>query len=184
MSTDVTGMYGKITFLGAGKMAHAMIAPLVKKGYQPESKVCVYDVSNSAMESMKENFPTIQLAESITSAVDGADLIVLAVKPQNINERFFGQFPKDMKEDTIIVSILAGKPMSEFEPSGISKICRAMPNTPATIGEGMTVWCCTPNLTSAERDHIKKIMGTFGEEVSAFVDESPRPVYCLLTRKS
>ena len=184
MSTDVTGMYDKITFLGAGKMAYAMIAPLVKKGYQPESKVCVYDVSTSAMESMKENFPTIQLAESITAAVDGSDLIVLAVKPQNINEAFFAQFPKDMKVDTIILSILAGKPMSEFEPSGISKICRAMPNTPATIGEGMTVWCCTPNLTSAERDHIKKIMGTFGKEVSVFVYGVPRPLYCLLTRSS
>jgi pyrroline-5-carboxylate reductase len=168
LSTVESGMYDKITFLGAGKMAQAMIAPLIKKGYQPEAKVCVYDVSNSAMKSMKENFPSIQLAESITDAVSDSDLIVLAVKPQNINESFFAQFPKDMREDTTLVSILAGKPISEFEPSGIKKICRAMPNTPATIGEGMTVWSCTPNLTSGERDHIKKIMGTFGKEVSAF----------------
>jgi pyrroline-5-carboxylate reductase len=162
-------MYDKITFLGAGKMAYAMIAPLIKKGYQPEDRVCVFDVSNSAMKAMKASFPDIQLAESITDAVNNSDLIVLAVKPQNINESFFAQFPKDMRQETLLVSILAGKPISEFEPSGIKKICRAMPNTPATIGEGMTVWCCTPNLTSAERDQIKMIMGTFGKEVSFFL---------------
>jgi len=166
LSTDNVGMYDKITFLGAGRMAHAMIAPLIKKGYQPEEKVCVYDVSNAAMTNMKEEFPNIQYAESITNAVRDSDLIVLAVKPQNINDAFFEQFPKDMRKDSIMVSILAGKPISEFEPSGISKICRAMPNTPAMIGEGMTVWSCTPNLTSVERGQIKKIMGTFGKEVS------------------
>lgn len=146
-------------------MAQAMINPLIKKGYQPESKVCVYDVSNSAMKSIKKDFPTIQTGESISDAIADSDLILLAVKPQNINSAFFEQF-KDVREDATLISILAGKPMSAFEASGVKKLVRCMPNTPASIGAGVSTYCCTPNIKAGERDRIKQIMGTFGKAVS------------------
>jgi pyrroline-5-carboxylate reductase len=43
-----------------------------------------------------------------------------------------------------------------------------MPNTPAQIGEGITVWCCTPNLKPLERDSVKQMLNTFGESVRCF----------------
>jgi pyrroline-5-carboxylate reductase len=160
-------MVNKMAFIGAGKMAQAMIHPLIKDGHQPAEKVTVFDVSTATMKALKKEFPNIQTAESMTEAIADADMIVLAVKPQNINADFFKLFPKDrLQKDATLVSILAGIPMSEFEPSGIQKIVRAMPNTPAQIGEGMTVWCCTSSLKSDERDQVKKVLSTFGKAVS------------------
>lgn len=160
-------MYDKVAFIGAGKMAQAMIHPLIKNGHQPEDKVAVFDVSTSTMKGLKKEFPNIQTAESIQDAVTEADMIILAVKPQNIKAEFFEQFPKDkLREDATLVSILAGKAIKDFVPSGVKKIVRAMPNTPATIGEGMTVWSCTPNLKAKERDYVKQVLSTFGKAVS------------------
>lgn len=162
-------MYDKLAFIGAGRMAQAMIYPLIKNGYQPEDRVAVFDVSTAAMKGLKKEFPGIQTSESITDAVSGADMIILAVKPQNINDAFFDQFATDkLRKDATLISILAGKPIKDFKPSGVKKIVRAMPNTPATIGEGMTVWSCTPNLKTEERDDIKKVLSLFGKAVSKF----------------
>lgn len=150
-------------------MAQAMIRPLINKGYQPPEKVAIYDVSTSSLRAMQKEFDGIQAAESIADLVEDADMIICAVKPQNINAKFWEQFPDKMRDDATFVSILAGVPIQEFEPSGVQKIVRAMPNTPAQIGEGMTVWSCTPNLTVGERKSIKKLLNPLGESI--YVDD-------------
>lgn len=173
-SADKSPMYEKLAFIGAGKMAEAMIHPLIKGGYQPEDKVAIFDVSTATMKKMQKEFPDIQAAQSMTDAIAGADMVVLAVKPQNVNDAFFAEFPKEeLREDATLVSILAGTPIKEFEPSGLKKIVRAMPNTPATIGKGMTVWCCTPNLTVEERDQVKQVLSLFGKAVSSSGSDLP-----------
>jgi hypothetical protein len=150
-SSSSSSMCNKLAFIGTGKMAQAMIRPLISKGYQPEDKIAVYDVSTKATKAIKKEFGNIQVAQSISDLVTDADFIVCAVKPQNINKSFWQQFPSKLKEDATFISIV-----------------RAMPNTPAQIGEGITVWCCTPNLTSLERDSVKHMLNTFGESVRCF----------------
>lgn len=162
-------------------MAQAMIDPLILNGYQQAEKVSVYDVSTKSMEELKHRFPDIQTSESIGQAVHEAECIVLAVKPQNINASFWDEFPQsktenkdndsrfNLREDATLVSILAGTPVKDFAPSGISKIVRSMPNTPSTIGKGMTVWCCTTNLTTCDRNSISKLLNTFGKAI--YVDD-------------
>jgi pyrroline-5-carboxylate reductase len=182
-TTTITGpLFDKIAFIGTGKMAHAMISPLITNGYQPESQVSVYDVSTKAMKNIQKDFPNIQTTQSIGEAVSDADFIVLAVKPQNINESFWQQFPKkgnddddaeagkyNLRDDATLLSICAGIPLRNFEPSGVQKIVRSMPNTPSTIGQGMTVWCCTPNLVSKERESVSNLLHTFGKAI--YVDD-------------
>jgi pyrroline-5-carboxylate reductase len=171
-------LFDKIAFIGAGKMAQAMISPLIRNGYQPENQVAVYDVSTKAMKTLQKDFPNIQTTQSIGEAVHDADFIVVAVKPQNINESFWHQFPNGvvegqeqykLRDDATLLSICAGVPMTDFEPSGVQKIVRSMPNTPSTIGQGMTVWCCTPNLVSEEREEVSKLLHTFGKAI--YVDD-------------
>jgi pyrroline-5-carboxylate reductase len=168
LSTEAgSGLYDKIAFIGTGKMAQAMLSPLIKNGYQPEEKIAVYDVSTKSVKAVKKQFPNLQTANSIEELVTDADLIVCAVKPQNINAAFWAQFPKNLRDDATFLSILAGIPIETFEPSGVKKLVRSMPNTPATIGQGITVWCCTPELTSEERDQVKQVLNTFGKSVSS-----------------
>ena len=164
-ASDNDGLYDKVAFIGTGKMAQAMLKPLIKGGHQPEDKVAIFDVSTSAMQEVQSEFPQIQMAQSIKDLVQDADLVVCGVKPQNINPSFWSQFPEEIRDDATFVSILAGTPISEFVPSGFKKLVRSMPNTPATIGQGMTVWSCTPNLTSSERQSVKRVLSTFGKAV-------------------
>lgn len=176
-ATSSSGVFDKLTFIGTGKMAQAMIDPLITNGYQPAEKVTVYDVSTKSMEDIQSRFPNIQTSESIAEAVHDAECIVLAVKPQNISEAFWKEFPGiegngsefNLREDATLVSILAGTPVKDFAPSGISKIVRGMPNTPSMIGEGMTVWCCTPNLSTCDRKDISKLLSSFGKAI--YVDD-------------
>ncbi|KAL3925840.1 MAG: hypothetical protein SGARI_005773 [Bacillariaceae sp.] len=173
-------VFDKIAFIGTGKMAQAMIDPLIRKG-QPENQVAIYDVNTKAMKNMRKQFPDMQLSESIGDAVNDADMIVLAVKPQNLNQDFWDQFPKkgskddasqqqhSLRNDATLLSICAGVPLVDFYPSGVQKIVRSMPNTPSQISQGMTVWCCTPNLTSQERDVVSKLLHSFGKAI--YVDD-------------
>jgi pyrroline-5-carboxylate reductase len=166
------GLYRKIAFIGAGTMAKAMIDPLIQKGYQPESQVAVYDVSTKAIREVQQQYPKIGVAQSIEEVVEDACCVVLAVKPQNITASFWEQFPKDpskLPPHATLLSIVAGTPVEAFKPSGIQKIVRSMPNTPSTIGQGMTVWCCTPNMTTEERDVMSKLLHTFGKAI--YVDD-------------
>mmetsp|Transcript_11203 Transcript_11203/g.10881 ORF Transcript_11203/g.10881 Transcript_11203/m.10881 type:complete len:218 (-) Transcript_11203:1281-1934(-) len=133
-----SSMFDKIAFIGSGKMAQSMIDPLITNGYQAAERISIYDVSTKSMEDIETRFPGIQTTESIGEAVHDANCIVLAVKPQNINESFWKNFPSSqgnkenndssnthhVRNDVTLLSILAGIPVQDFVPSGISKIVR------------------------------------------------------------
>jgi len=163
--TNKNGMYNKIAIIGAGKMSQAMLSPLVLNGMQPVQNISIFDVSTSAMKNVQKRFPGIQTAQSIADAAGDADLVILGVKPQNINKSFFEQFPTTIGEDATLLSILAGTQIEDLKPSKYPKIVRSMPNTPAQIGQGISVWSCTPNLSANDRSKVKEVLGTFGKAV-------------------
>jgi len=174
-------LYEKIAFIGAGKMSQAMISPLVKSGIQPASCVSVYDVSTTAIRQVSEGHPGVIGAQSIVDCVSGADLIVMAIKPQNVDKVYAeirrAQNLSDddgskvkMHPEATLLSVIAGKPINSFvEGTGITKVARCMPNTPAQIGKGVTVWSCTGDVDLRERDNIKEILCSFGKTI--FVDD-------------
>ena len=172
-------MFDKIAFIGTGKMAQAVIEPLINTGVQPANQIAVFDVNYNLMKEMPERYPGIQSCNSLPELVDAADLIVCAVKPLNLTDDFFAALQagssndddngnKERKEP-ILLSICAGKSIDVFRDGGFDKIVRSMPNTPAQIGQGMTVWSSTPNLTNCEREDIRKVLGSFGKAM--YVDD-------------
>jgi len=169
-STNDSGVYDKISFIGAGTMAQALISPLVNTSIQPADKITVYDVSTKTLKSISNEYPNINISESIPEAVENSDLIVLAVKPQNVCKVYEEMSKANIRSDATLLSIIAGKPISNFvNGTGIQKIARSMPNTPAQIGQGVTVWTCTPNIDSEEKDRIDQILCSFGKSI--FVDD-------------
>jgi pyrroline-5-carboxylate reductase len=163
-----TAVFDKIGFIGAGRMATAMMDPLIKTGLQPADQIQVFDVSTNALAAVKESFPEIQTADTVEQVVKNANLVVCAVKPQNLSPAFF-EAMGEINPDTVLLSVIAGKPIQTYLDGGFTKVARSMPNTPAQIGQGMTVWCCTPNLTAEERANIQKVLGSFGKQV--YVDD-------------
>ena len=143
----------KISVIGAGMMAQAIVEPLVNSGVQPAEQVCVYDVSDKQMEFMNSTFGT-QTAQTIDECLVDTDLVILAVKPQNLTDSFFGLLQNarpNAKENAIMLSIIAGTPIDTLRQGSFQKVVRSMPNTPATIGQGMTTWVSIPGRICASR---------------------------------
>lgn len=162
--------YEKISFIGAGKMAEALINPLINSKIQPASRISVHDVSTGTMDRMSSMYDGIQTESSLRDCVAGSDLIVCAVKPQNSDVVF-----KDIKDakssglvdpDSIMLSVMAGKPISSFVSGcGMRRVARSMPNTPAMIGKGVTVWTATENICDLDKERIKTILCSFGKAI-------------------
>jgi pyrroline-5-carboxylate reductase len=163
LSTSEDGIYDKVAFIGAGKIAQALMSPLIKTGIQPASKIAVFDVSNSTLSKVKKQFEGIQTAQTLGDVVTDANIIICCVKPQNLTPSFFEQVTTN--KDATLLSVIAGKPIRTFLDGGFIKVARSMPNTPATIGRGMTVWSCTDNVSTDEREKIKTILSSFGKSV-------------------
>ena len=165
-ATANTGVFDKIAIIGTGKMAQAILHPLIEKGVQPAAGMTVFDASPKTMQIMAEKYG-VRTANSIPEAIADANLVLCAVKPQNLTDEFFAECRKaSHPEDAIWLSVIAGKPSEIYQQAGFNKIVRSMPNTPAMIGQGMTVWSCTPNLTAHERKTIKLILSSTGKSVS------------------
>lgn len=111
-SKAYNGVYERITFIGAGKMAQALINPLIKTGVQPAENITIYDVSKSTMKSISDEYQgKIGTSSSIQNAVEGADLIVMAVKPQNVCKVYAEIKKAQIREDCTLLSVIAGKPV-------------------------------------------------------------------------
>ena len=185
------GVFDKIACVGAGMMAQAILEPLIKQGVQPAERISVYDVNDHALELAAKKFG-VHTAKSLSDVVKDANLVLCAVKPQNLTPGFFKEIRKGKPgDDSILLSIVAGKTLSAFEKGGFSKIVRSMPNTPATIGQGMTVWSCTPNLSTDERRKIRDVLGTCGKQMyvddESFIDMATSisgsgPAYIFMVR--
>ena len=146
-------------------MAQAVIEPMISKRIQPADKFVVYDVSDQTVNDVKGRLG-VQSCGSLKEVVNDADLVLCAVKPQNLTSAFFQEIRKgDIRDDSIFLSVIAGKSMDVFGQAGFNKVVRSMPNTPAMIGQGMTVWSCTPNLTQDERKKIRQVLSSCGKSV-------------------
>ncbi len=156
-------------------MKHSFITsssrPLIETNLQPAERINVYDVHVPTMKKIHDEYDgKINTSESIPDAIQNSDLIVLAVKPQNVCKVYEEIRKANIREDATLLSVIAGKPIESFQNgTGISKIARSMPNTPAMIGKGMTVWCCTSNIHAEEREKINTVLQSFGKSI--FVDD-------------
>lgn len=120
-------------------MAQAMIAPLITQKLQAPSSINAFDVSDEALKQIEELYPGVQVSNSIQDSIKDANLIVYAVKPQNVGKvhaeirRAKEEKGSDgVRDDAIILSVAAGTPISNFvEGSLVEKVARSMPNTPA-----------------------------------------------------
>jgi pyrroline-5-carboxylate reductase len=120
------GVFDKIACIGAGKMAQAVLEPVITSGLMPADKVSVFDVSYSMMEEVQGKLG-VTTSQNIAEVIEGADLIICAVKPQNLTEGFFNELHKgNLREDSIFLSVLAGKTIKAFESGGLTRIVRSM----------------------------------------------------------
>ena len=127
----------RIAFLGCGNMAQALIRGILAKGLFTPDNIIVADIDRPKRDAFARA-NGLRTADSNRQAVQSAGAVVLCVKPQQI-AGLFSEIKGTPKPDTLILSIVAGLPISKIAAGiGDYPIIRAMPNTPALIGAGAT----------------------------------------------
>jgi pyrroline-5-carboxylate reductase len=159
----------KLAFIGGGNMGEAMLASVLEHGLSTASDICVSDVSSERRENLKKQY-NVAVTESNNKAVIGKDIIVLAVKPQNMAEVLAG-LKGSLQPDQLVISIAAGVKIDTLS-KGLEHNCivRVMPNTPAQIGLGMSGWTTTSGVTGEQKEQVRAVLGVMGKEI-CFDDE-------------
>ncbi len=150
----------KIAFLGAGAMATALAKGLLKKNY-PKDKISAFDISKVTFAKFAE-ITGIRESETPEEAIRDADIVILAVKPQNMEAATYRL--KGLLADKLIISIAAGIKISSIKEMTDSKrAVRVMPNTPALIGEGISVITSSYETEQEDIECVENIFKAVGE---------------------
>ncbi len=153
----------KLGFVGAGRMASAIIAGVCKSAFLPKENIFAYDVSNDALEYCKKEFD-INISSDISCTVGSCDVLLVATKPFVINEVL--DTIKDDYKDQLIISVLAGTKTSTFEQKlQGARVIRVMPNTPAFVNEGAFGICKGKNATDEDVEFVKSMLSSLGSSV-------------------
>src|SRR3954452_19513141 len=154
----------RIAFVGAGVMAESMIAGLLKKGLIPAAHVTASHPREDRRQRLAGRFG-ILTKERNSEAAHGADLVVLTIKPQ-VLQSVMRQLSGSLSPGQVVVSVIAGAPIDVLVGGlGHQAVARVMPNTPAQVGQGMSVWSTTPGVTDTQRWRVQAVLSALGEEL-------------------
>ena len=160
----------KIAFVGSGVMGEAIIKGILDKELTTPDHIVASDPWEARRTLMEQQFG-VQTTASNMDAVRGANIVVLSIKPQSIG-KVMPDLHSNIDPAALVISIIAGVRISTLR-GGLyhDRIVRAMPNTPAQVGKGMTVWHPTPYVTAAQVAQTEAVLGALGEQL-AVDDES------------
>jgi pyrroline-5-carboxylate reductase len=153
----------KIAFLGGGNMASALIGGLIANGHDARS-ISVVEVSAAARERLAAQH-AVRASTAPDAALQGADILVLAVKPQDMKTALASLAAT--VRGKLVISIAAGVTLDALSRwlGGHRKLVRCMPNTPALIGAGISGLYAPPEVSADERKQAETIVGAVGEVV-------------------
>jgi pyrroline-5-carboxylate reductase len=157
-----------IAFIGPGAMAEAMIYGLIRQQVAPSQSLIAAGPRIERLEQLKERY-SIPIETDNAAAARQAEVVVLSVKPQRLAKVMSG-LKSQIEPAALVLSIIAGASIEKLS-AGLehSLIVRSMPNTPAQIGEGITVWTASPGVSTEQLEMTRQILGALGEEI--FVEE-------------
>jgi pyrroline-5-carboxylate reductase len=149
----------KLTFIGGGNMAKALISGLIKRGYSP-SKMHVVEMCKDKCVDLHNEFG-VRATTELAAAIAHCEVVILAVKPQNLQEVALKLAPT--LSGQLVISIAAGirtKDMARW--LGTQNLVRCMPNTPALIRSGVTALYAMPAVKPEQCHHAESILSAVG----------------------
>lgn len=154
--------------IGPGVMGEAIIIGLIKNKVVPAECITAAGPHLDRLQELEEKYD-IQSSLDNIKAVQDADVILLSIKPQKLTE-VMNELKSHIPPKALVISIIAGAPISTLI-NGLSHptVVRSMPNTPAQIGEGMTVWTQSEQTSLPQHQLAQDILNALGQEI--FVSE-------------
>ncbi len=167
----------RIGFIGAGNMGEAMIHGLIKSGLCKASEIYASDVRDARLRQLQDTYKIHTNADNMR-VFDQVDLVVLAVKPQHMDDvlrALASAFPQTIKGLKLIISIAAGFPIKRIEAHlyppldqnarGLLPIVRVMPNTPALVLAGMAGMCGNQFARESDLDQARAVLQAIGKVI-------------------
>lgn len=151
----------RFAVVGGGTMGIALVRALTRAGLALAEEFCICEALPARADALRREFG-LTVTDSLASAVDASDFIYLSVKPQDLSslENI------NLNQEQVVVSILAGIPLEQVQSQlKHRRVVRAMPNTPAQVGRGYTVWTAAPSVTGDQRCQVRQLLGAMGEEL-------------------
>jgi len=178
----------KLAFIGGGTMGEAIIAGVLAKGVVSPVDIAACDISAARRDHLAKTYG-VSVGEEAATASFQSDILMLAVKPN--------EFPaaaralnSNLNGKQTVLSIMAGVTIDTIQSAlNHDAVVRAIPNTPAQIGEGMTVWTATEAVGPPTREAVRNILSVLGRELyvadEKFIDmatavSSSGPAYVFL----
>lgn len=149
--------------VGAGVMAEVVMAGLLADGVLPPERITASDRRSERLTELSERYGVRTTRINVEAA--RADVVVLAVKPQNLDQ-VLPELHGHLREDTLVISIIAGAPTARLQGGlGHHLVCRCMPNLPCRIRRGMTVWTLPAGTGAPVHERVRTILGVMGEQL-------------------
>lgn len=161
-------MNKKIAFIGSGMMAQAIIAGMLKQELVKAEDLFAAGPREERGQELNERYGILPFTDN-KQAASQADVVVISVKPQRL-EVALESIKDVVQKHALIISIVAGGQIKNIaEKLDHLNIVRAMPNTPAQIGEGITVWTSSDTVSEEECELARQMLLGLGEEI--YVEE-------------
>ena len=154
----------KLGMIGCGKMGEAILAGLLRSGTVRAGDVRVCDKVPGRLEHLERTHGVGGVTDP-RAAVAGADVVVVAVKPQDLDATAEG-FADAVTARHLVVSIAAGKRLETIcALFPAARVVRVMPNLPATVAMGMSAFCCADAVTESDKELVLSMLEAFGKQV-------------------
>lgn len=150
--------------IGGGTMGQTFTRALISNDLATPQTIAVCEVSAPRRDALANDLGVSVTADP-AEAASGAPVVFMAVKPQDFPS-VGGVLQGLILPDQLVVSIMAGVPISTLRDHlGHRAVVRAMPNTPAQIGQGITAWTAPPEVSDEQRHRVAAMLATLGREI-------------------
>ena len=168
---DIEALRGKrIALIGCGVMGEAIAATLLRGELVTRDQLVGAEPYEERRNLLAERYGITMLAGN-AEAAEGADVVMLTIKPQSL-AKVGDDLRGKLRDEQVVVSILAGATVERLRGAlGHQRLVRAMPNTPAQIGQGVTVWLPTVAVTDEQSEVVAALLGAMGEALRVESEE-------------
>ena len=153
-----------VAIVGGGVMGEAILAGAIDRGVLAPGDVTVVELLPERREMLTSRYGVATVAEA-GDVLNAASLVLLAVKPQE-----FRNLSARLPGGALLLSIMAGVRIESLTTHfAHDRVVRVMPNTPAAINAGMSVWTATKSVDESQRETVRGLLGAIGREL--YVDD-------------
>jgi pyrroline-5-carboxylate reductase len=162
----------RLAFIGCGVMAEAIIAGLLRKKLVGPDQIVGSHPRQARREEMHVKYGIEMFEQNREAALEispetpnGGSMVVLAVKPQRLH-RVLEELKGSLHQEQLVISVVAGARIQVIADQLLhASVVRAMPNTPAQIGEGVTAWTASPEVSEKQETQVRAMLNALGKSV-------------------